>query len=134
MTMTDASPELVGTPPSDHVADYMNAFRAGQALATPRAGDDPLGQFTNAITGRLALADQAQTAQAARRADLLGAIGLGLSGVPYPQRPAILAHLAPALEAEGIPAEAVTSFDPTDEALSMSIDQARAAKALLDAA
>ncbi len=132
--MTDASPELVGTPPSDHVADYMNAFRAGQALATPRAGDDPLGQFTNAITGRLALADQAQTAQAARRADLLGAIGLGLSGVPYPQRPAILAHLAPALEAEGIPAEAVTSFDPTDEALSMSIDQARAAKALLDAA
>ena len=132
--MTDASPELVGTPPSDHVADYMNAFRAGQALATPRAGDDPLGQFTNAITGRLALADQAQTDQAARRADLLGAIGIGLSGVPYPQRPAILAHLAPALEAEGIPAEAVTSFDPTDEALSMSIDQARAAKALLDAA
>ncbi len=132
--MTDASPELVGTPPSDHVADYMNAFRAGQALATPRAGDDPLGQFTNAITGRLALADQAQTDQAARRADLLGAIGLGLSGVPYAQRPAILAQLAPALEVEGIPVEAVTSFDPTDEALSMSIDQARAAKALLDAA
>ncbi len=131
--MTDASAELVGTPPSDHVADYMNAFRAGQAPATPRV-DDPLGQFTNAITGRLALADQAQTDQAARRADLLGAIGIGLSGVPYPQRPAILAHLAPALEAEGIPAEAVTSFDPTDEALSRSIDQARAAKALLDAA
>ncbi len=132
--MTDASPELVGTPPSDHVADYMNAFRAGQALATPHAGiDDPLGQFTNAITGRLALASPAQTDQAARRADLLGAIGIGLSGVPYPQRPAILAHLAPALEAEGIPAEAVTSFDPTDEALSMSIDQARAAKALIDA-
>ena len=133
--MDNAIPEFAGTSPSNHVSDYANAFLAGQALATPRAGsNDPLDQFTNAITGRLAMADQAQTDQAARRAELLGAIGMGLSGVPYPQRPAILAHLAPALEAKGIPAEAVTSFDPTDEALSMSIDQARAAKALLDAA
>jgi hypothetical protein len=131
MKMADPTPELAGTAPSEHVADYVNAFRAGQTLASPGANNS-LAQFTNAITGRLALANQAQTDQAARRADLLGAIGVGLSGVPYPQRPAMLAHLAPALEAEGIPAGTVTSFDPTDAALSMSIDQARAAKVLLD--
>lgn len=126
--------ELAGAPPSDHVTDFLNAFRAGQSLATAPSPNDPLSQFTNAITGRLALADQAQTDQAERRAELLGAIGMGLIGVPYAQRPGILAHLAPALEAEGIPAATVTSFDPTDEALSMSVDQARAAQALIGAA
>jgi hypothetical protein len=59
---------------------------------------------------------------------------MGLTGVPYAQRPAILSHLAPALEAEGIPAATVTSFDPTDEALLMSVDQARAAQTLIGAA
>jgi hypothetical protein len=132
--MADLAPEFAAASPSDHLADYVNAFRTGQALATPVAGaTDPFGQFTNAITGRLALANQAQANQAARRADLLGAIGVGLKSVPYSQRPAVLAHLAPALDAEGIPSETVTSFDPTDEALSMAIDQARAAKVLLDA-
>jgi hypothetical protein len=129
------TPELAGAPPSDHVADFVNAFHAGQSLATaPTSRSDPLFQFTNPITGKLALADQAQTDQAARRAELLGAIGMGLTGVPYAQRPAILAHLAPALEAEGIPAATVTGFDPTDEALSLSVDQARAAQALIGAA
>jgi hypothetical protein len=132
--MTAPTTEFADTAPSDHVGDYMNAFRAGQGLASPGAGaNSAFDQFTNAITGRLALANPAQMDQATRRADLLGAIGVGLSGVPYSQRAAILAHLAPALEAEGVPAVTVTSFDPTDEALSMSIDQARAAKALLDA-
>ena len=132
--MSDLTPELTSAAPSNHVADYVNAFRAGQALATPVAGaNNTLGQFTNAITGRLAVANPAQADQAARRADLLGAIGVGLIGVPYPQRPAVLAHLAPALVAEGIPAGTVTGFDPTDEALSLSIDQARAAKVLLGA-
>ena len=132
--MADLTPELAGAAPSDHVADYVNAFRAGQALsATGPNGNDPLSRFTNAITGRLALANEAQANQATRRADLLGAVGIGLSSLPYAQRAAVLAHLAPALEAEGIPADTVTSFNPTDGALSMSIDQARAAKALLDA-
>lgn len=125
---------LAGISRSDHVADYVNAFRAGQGLATSRAGSSgSLDQLTNAVTGRLALADPAYAARAARRADLLGAIGLGLSGVTYAQRPAILAHLAPVLEQEGIPANTVTSFDPTDEALSQAIDQAHSAKALLGA-
>jgi hypothetical protein len=127
--------ETAGTPPSNHVRDFVNAFRAGQTLATPQ-GDvkAPLDEFTNAITGRLALADPAQTRQAARRAELLGAIGAGLGRVPYCERPAILAHLTPVLIAEGIPASAIAKFDPTDEALSLSVDQARAAKALIDAA
>jgi hypothetical protein len=132
--MTTVTPEFAGVTPPDHAAEFLNAFRAGQSVAsTSPSGNAALDPFTNSITGRLALADQAQMDHAARRAELLEAIGVGLSGVPYSQRPGILAHLAPALDAEGIPAQTVTSFDPTDEALSMSIDRARAAHALLGA-
>ncbi len=127
--MNLTAPELATMQPSDHLGDYLNAFRIGQTLAAPSA--DPLDPFTNAVTGRLALAGQAQSDQAARRAELLDAIGTGLTSVPYQQRSAILGHLAPALEAEGIPSAALTGFDPTDEALPMSVDQARATKALI---
>lgn len=83
------------------------------------------------MTGRLAIADGGQSDQAARRAELLEAIGVGLSGAPYGQRASILAHLAPALASEGIPAEVIASFDPTDEAIAGSIDRAQAAARLL---
>lgn len=132
--MTIPTPELVGASAPDHLSEFLNAFRVGQSLAPSSEGAGaPLDPFTNSFTGRLALADQAQTQQAARRAELLDAIGVGLSSVPYAQRPGILAHLAPVLDAEGISAQAVTAFDPTDKALSESIDQARAAHALIGA-
>ena len=132
--MTTPTPELVGASAPDHLSEFQNAFRMGQSLAPSSADTSvPLQRFTNSLTGRLALIDQAQTVQAARRAELLGCIGVGLSSVPYAQRPGILAHLAPVLDAEGIPAQSVTAFDPTDEALSASIDQARAAQALIGA-
>ncbi len=132
--MITSTPELVGASAPDHLSEFQNAFRMGQSLAPSSAGPSvPLEPFTNSLTGRLALIDQAHTEQAARRAELLGAIGVGLSSVPYAQRPGILAHLAPVLDAEGISAQTVTAFDPTDEALAASIGQARAAQALIGA-
>ena len=115
----------------DHVADYVNAFRVGQALTPSNSPRPSLDQFTNAVTGRLALPDGSERDQAARRAELLGAIGAGLSDLPYAQRAPILAHLAPALAGEGIPSNVVMEFDPTDDALVSSVAQAKTASQLL---
>ncbi len=129
--MLNETSETGGTTAPDHVGDYLNAFRAGQRL-TPSARPNPVPEFlATATAGPLATLSGAERDQAGRRAELLGAIGVGLSNVPYDQRPSILAHLAPALESEGIPAQAVTGFDPTDEALDLSIKHAKAAAGLL---
>ncbi len=117
----------------DHLADCVTAFRVGRTLAPPASSAPTLDELTNAVTGRLAIADSAQREQAVRRAELFGAIGVGLGGTPYAQRASILAHLAPALTSEGIPPEVIAKFDPTDEALAMSIDRAQAAARLLGA-
>ena len=119
----------------DHLSDYANAFRMGRAMATSTpAPDVTLDQLTNAVTGRLAIANGAQRDQAVRRAELLGAIGIGLTRLPYEERAAVLAHLAPALENEGVPSKVALGFDPTDEALETAIGHAHAASALLSAA
>ena len=128
--MTDASASA--TP--DHIGDYVAAFRVGQTLAPSAPPPPTLDQLTNAITGRLAIADSAQRDQAARRAELFGAIGMGLSNVPYAQRPSILAHIAPALANEGVPFQSVVDFDPTDEALALAVDRTQAVSRLLNGA
>ena len=87
--------------------------------------------MTNALTGRLGFADSDQRDQAARRAELLATLGTGLSALPYAQRPSVLAHLAPALAKEGIPLQSIREFDPTDEALALSVHRAQAVTGLL---
>ena len=128
---------LLGKPP-DFVGDYVNAFKVGRDIArqgaVDRAGAAPAGAV-NPLTGRAA-ADPALAARlgamspaervgAGRRADLLAAVGLGLKGVPYKERPAVLAHLTPALTARGVPPEAIAGFDPTDDALDAAVASAR---------
>ena len=118
----------------DYIGDYLTAFQAGQALTPSDPLSPSLDYLTNALTGQIATSSVRQRDQATRRAELLGAIGAGLGSVPYAERPAILAHLAPALANEGIPTKAVVGFDPTDDAINSSIQQAHVATNLLKSA
>ena len=77
------------------------------------------------MSARLAAMSPAERASAGQRADLLGAVGLGLKGFPYAERAAVLAHMTPALVALGTPAAAITAFDPTDDALDVAVAQAK---------
>ena len=130
--MTNAMSVISAISAPNPIADYLNAFRTGQALATEvRSSGASASRPTDPGPDELLALDGPQRAQAARRADLLHALGIGLSGMPYSLRTPILAHLAPALSAEGVPLQVVTDFDPTDEALASSIAQARAAGELL---
>ncbi|HWE98688.1 MAG TPA: hypothetical protein VG248_02725 [Caulobacteraceae bacterium] len=108
--------------PADPLGDYANAFGLGRRIAAlpPAAGG------TNAMARGTADAGPAdpigalapaQRATAARRAELRGAMAAGVIQRPYEERRAIIAHLAPALQAQGMTAAAIGSFDPTDEAL-----------------
>ena len=62
---------------------------------------------------------------------LRAAVGLGLKGVPYAERPAVLGHLTPALAARGVPAAAIAGFDPTDDALDAAVASARSLHGML---
>ncbi|MGI8839949.1 MAG: hypothetical protein ACR2F8_04060 [Caulobacteraceae bacterium] len=124
---------LLGKPP-DFVGDYANAFKVGRDLAprqnTPNAFVGGAAATTN-LADRMAAMSPAERAGAGQRADLLAAIGQGLMGVPYAERPAVLAHLTPALAARGVPPAAVAAFDPTDEALDAAVASARSLEGML---
>jgi hypothetical protein len=120
----------------DYVGDYANAFQVGRQIAGQKgeaavnafgAGAPPPVAPASAqdISTQLASLDGPGRARAAEQADLLASLGAGLRAYPYPQRPRILAHLAPALIARGAPPEALAAFDPTDAALDGVINQAR---------
>ena len=121
------------------MGDYVNAFKAGRDIARQGAVDK--AGRVNAMTGRapadpalgarIAAMSAAEWVGAGRRADLLAAVGLGLKGVPYTVRPAVLAHLTPALAAHGVPPEAIAGFDPTDGALDAAVASARSLEGLL---
>jgi hypothetical protein len=87
----------------------------------------------NAMTGPTPVArlTPGQQAAAARRAEILGAIGQGLAGRPYGERRALLAHLTPQLAAGGLPPAAVAGFDPTDANLAGVVAQAAQLRGLL---
>lgn len=126
--MTATMSDLSALTAPDYAGDFVNAFKIGEGLAAPSGPSGPaLDQFTNAVTSRLQVPDGPLRDQAARRAELLGALGVGLSGLPYPQRIPILNHLAPVLAQEGIPAHVAIGFDPIDEALASSVAQAQTA-------
>ena len=72
-----------------------------------------------------------QRAAAARRAEVLGAIGQGLAGRPYGERRALLKHLTPQLARQGLPPDAVSGFDPTDANLAGVVAQAAKLRGLL---
>jgi hypothetical protein len=125
----------------DYVGSYVNAFQAGQALAQRTAaganaltspagaGPDPM----STLRSRIAAMNDAERARAGEQADLLAGVGQGLQSVPYTERAAVLAHLAPALAARGVPAAAMTAFDSTDEALGATVTSARSIGAMLGA-
>ncbi len=121
------------------MATYVNAFQAGQAL---RARAAPPPDASNTMTGAPALGDTRariaalspeQKIAAGRQAEILGAIGRGLSAVPYGQRRSVLAHMTPALAARGVAPELVSGFDPTDQNLASAVRSAEAVGALLKA-
>ncbi len=117
--------EMRGVNAPDHLGDYVNAFRAGRALAAETTVAPGLSTATAPPASPPTLND-AQRAEAARRAEIFCAVGTGLASVRYPQRASILAHMTQALANQGVPADVVGNFDPTDAALAASIEQARA--------
>ncbi|HXV00666.1 MAG TPA: hypothetical protein VG166_09220 [Caulobacteraceae bacterium] len=116
--------------PPNIAGEFANAFQAGRRLAAPPAS-------ANALTGDARSADAIaalspdQRAAAARRAELLGAVGRGLIGRPYEERRPLLAHLAGPLAAQGLGPRAVANFDPTDDNLAAAISQADALRSQL---
>ena len=90
----------------DFIGDYVNALQAGRSLARPTPPPkDP--------AAAIAALDAQGRAGAARRAQIVGAVGIALKQAPYFQRRSILAHMAPDLAAHGLAADAVAAFDPT---------------------
>ncbi len=126
-------------PPPDFVGDYVNAFRVGQGLKRQGAAEEakaPTGAppADPPLARRIAAMSQAERASASQRADLLAAVGLGLKGVPYAERAAVLSHMTAALAAHGLPPAAIAAFDPTDEALDAAVASARSLEGMLAAA
>jgi hypothetical protein len=125
----------------DYVGDYANAFQVGRQMAQAQGVPASANAFTAGrpapraptsapmspedMAAHVASLDGPGRARAAEQAELLASLGTGLRAYPYPQRPRILAHLAPALIARGAPPQALAAFDPTDAALDGVIDQAR---------
>jgi hypothetical protein len=115
----------------DYLGDYTNAFRVGQGMA----GGTKMNAFnvngeTDPGRGIAALAPEARAA-AARRAEVLAAVGRGLASRPYAERRAIIAHLTPQLVGQGVPAAELVEFDPSDENLAAAVGQASALQAAL---
>lgn len=120
--------------PLDPVGDYVNAFKVGHSLKTqvvsnafaprppatdaPQTADPPSQEWIQSLGG-------AQRVQASQQAEILGTLGQGLANLPYASRGAVLAHLAPALTARGLPPAAIAAFDPTDENLAEITASAR---------
>jgi hypothetical protein len=103
-------------PSQDFVGDYANAFQVGRTLA---AASPPDGRPNLAKT--IAGLPPEGRAQAARRAEIIGAIGQGLCDYPYGQRRSVLAHLSDDLATQGLPPEAIAGFDPTDDNLAQLV-------------
>jgi hypothetical protein len=126
----------------DYVGDYAHAFEVGRQMAQPPGAapttivnalspgaapaPDPWGARLEALSGD-------ERAGAATQAELLTNLGTGLRAYPYGERARILRHLAPALAARGVPAQALAGFDPTDQALDATLSAARALQARLAA-
>jgi hypothetical protein len=111
---------------------YANAFQTGQALGAGAANamtgrDRPIDRLSDQI----AALTPAQRTSAARHAEILGAVGQGLAGLEPSQRRAALDHIAPALVATGVPADAIAAFEPTDENLAAVVGEARSLTKLL---
>lgn len=106
-------------------SDRTARIAGAQAYA---AGDVPGAKAALAQTGDLngAVAlDQhiasltvAQQEAAAKRSTLLGNVAGALLNVPLAQRPSVIAHMAPDLQAQGIKPEEIQGFDLSDGSLS----------------
>ncbi|MEO8927301.1 MAG: hypothetical protein ABI306_09070 [Caulobacteraceae bacterium] len=127
---------LLGKPP-DFVGNYVNAFKVGQdlgkqtAIKNEDAGNAMTGEAGPSPAARIAAMSAQERARTGQAADLLAGLGQGLKGVPYTERQAVLAHLAPALTARGVPPAAIEGFDPTDDNLDAAVAEARSLQAMV---
>ena len=115
-----------------------NALKAAPISVTAPFLVSGPGPQVNAMTGaaadpgpleqQLARLGPVQRAVAARRMEMLGAISQGLAGRAYPERRAILSHMAPQLAAQGVPPAILAAFDPTDANLATAAAEAEAVR------
>lgn len=102
--------------------------RAGKRIA---AGDLPGARTEAAQSGDLDLVSAInrmtadQRAEAAAQAQTLAPVYNRLRQIPYEQRRAELQRIAPQLQARGIPADVVSTYDPTDGNLDSDISLAQ---------
>ena len=145
------------------IGRYANAFRAGQGLAAVRppaanafappamargspatsilpaavanaaTGSPGSEQDPAAIDAALAAMSGPRRLAAARQADKLAAVGMGLRSLAYGERRAVLTHMGPALARNGLDPAAIASFDPTNEALDAQVATAMGLKSALEA-
>ena len=101
------------------MSDNGTPARPGNAFEPNRGQPAPADAW-----GRAATLTPEQKAAAAKQAELVAVVGRRLASRPYPERRAILAHMAPHLAARGIPPASVTSFDPTDANLATAVGHA----------
>ena len=115
-----------------------NALKIAPVSVTAPFFVSRLGPQVNAMTGaaadpgplgeQLARLGPEQRAFAARQMEMLGAISQGLAGRAYPERRAILRHMAPQLAAQGVPPAILAAFDPTDANLATAAGEAEAVR------
>ena len=122
--------------PKDYVGDYTNAFQVGRQLAGQKIQQNAFSQVSprNGLASSvsaptadpIATLTPAQRAAAADRADILANFAVGLKSRPHDERAAVLAHLTPALAAQGFSPDVVRAFDASDENLDAVAASARA--------
>lgn len=93
---------------------YQQSGWGGVADAAGGQGDL---QTANAAQGIQADQQEAAIARAQRNATVLSNAATSLMGMPYEARRQRIQQMAPMLESLGLPADQITGFDPTDEAL-----------------
>lgn len=73
--------------------------------------------------GQLAQMGEQEKVAAAKRAEDLGRVAVGLKGVPYEQRQAMLQQQLPMLQAMGMDPQQIQGFDPNDQNLDAVLAQ-----------
>lgn len=119
--------------------DDLTARKTAAAKKAVFQTEDPTARRTAAMgTGdpqiieAVMKLDDTQRAAAKESAEAVGSVAYGLrTAVPYEQRKARIAEIAPALEASGWAPEKIAAFDPTDQNLDMVISQAQSVDKLI---
>lgn len=110
-----------------------------QAVGTQAAGGDLAGARRAALEGgdldlaqQIGQLDKAQREQVQARIASAAPVLFQARQLPYEQRRQLIASAAPALQAGGWDAEAITGFDPTDQAIDGLVASTRTVDSLLN--